>query len=251
MHTDPEEDYKNGSIPFLGVTIFLDSKPLIPRTETEYWVEQAITEIRKSADVRRPQIRVLDLFAGSGAIGLAVLKHVPEAHVTFGDINPLHFPTIKKSISTLLTSDVKRVERAECVKTDVWSAVPPIHDLPMGDALRHPCRGFDVVLANPPYVSKERSTASPSVIAHEPEEALFSADDGFFYIEKTIEGLGVHLKKGGVCWIEHEPFHSIRIQECADVHNLSATTYKDQYGIERFSKIYSSYYATIVPYDGF
>ena len=86
-------DYVIGWKPFLDCKIFLDSHPLIPRAETEYWVEQAITEIQESKKAGAGT-RHLDLFAGSGAIGIAVLKHLPQVGVDFGEIDAAHPPTI-------------------------------------------------------------------------------------------------------------------------------------------------------------
>ena len=71
--------------------------------------------------------------------------------------------------------------------------------------------------------------------AHEPHEALFAEEDGFFFIRKTIEGLTAHLAPEGRAWIEHEPFHTPRIHEHANKHGLAATTHHDQYGVERFT----------------
>ncbi len=68
--------YIIGSIPFLNTTIFLDAHPLIPRPETEFWVEKAIAHM----NVRAP-LRILDLCAGSGCIGVAVLTARKETRV--------------------------------------------------------------------------------------------------------------------------------------------------------------------------
>lgn len=222
MLSDPKDDYARGFVPFLGVDVCLDSRPLIPRTETEYWVEIAITEMR---DVRRHPFRVLDMFAGSGCIGLAVLKHVPNAHVTFADINPTHFPAIRKSIEG---NDLDPL-RADFIHTDVW--------LPVADVRRQPLEVFDFVLANPPYVSKERGTVSPETLLHEPHEALFAEDDGFALIQETVKGLPSHMARGGSAWIEHEPFHTARVREVAARETLAAETLQDQYGVERFTKL--------------
>jgi len=252
MLTDPLEDYARGSVPFLGVEVFLDSHPLIPRTETEYWVERAIAEILDvghqvvTTDVGRPQFRVLDLFAGSGCIGLGVLKHISNAHVTFAEKEVRHFPTIRKSAAAILASDARMAAQVACVESDVWSAFSTLPALPhtagalpipMSDVGRRTWGEFDYVLANPPYVSEERGTVSSEALAYEPPEALFAPGDGFEFIEKTIAGLPRHLAPEGAAWIEHEPFHTAKISTCAKTHGLSATTHTDQHGVERFTRM--------------
>ena len=96
MHSSLPEAYKIGWVPFIHTDIYLDSRPLIPRTETEYWVNEAIQEIKKSGVVAP---RILDLCAGSGCIGVAVLKEIPEALVDFAEIDPTHHETIRKNIT--------------------------------------------------------------------------------------------------------------------------------------------------------
>lgn len=213
MLTDAKEDYTRGHVPFLGATIYLDSKPLIPRTETEYWVEKAITEIPEDTEVR-----VLDLFAGSGAIGVAVMHHRPLARVTFGEYEEQHLPTIRKTIR----ENGLDMERASVVQTNVWSGI---------------AGPFEFILANPPYISKERQTVARETEAYEPEEALFADDDGFFYIKKIISKLPQFSLAHTTCYIEHEPFHTEKIHDTVAEFGLIATTHKDQYGVERYSRL--------------
>lgn len=208
--SEEPEAYRVGHVPFLGATIYLDSRPLIPRTETEWWVEKVIPEIRDSA-------RVLDLFAGSGCIGVAVLKHT-EATVVFGEFDARHIPTIERNVR-----ENADPSRAQVVQTDVWSALSGT---------------FDFVLANPPYLSQARvDRIEPSVLEHEPVGALFAEDDGYALIEATIAGLQDFLAPRGQCWIEHEPEHVPRILVSVARLGFAATTYKDQYGIPRYSVI--------------
>lgn len=232
MLTDPEQDYAEGSLPFLGATICLDSRPLIPRSETEFWVEKAIQKITLyGTEVHskgiEESITVLDLFAGSGAVGVSVLMHVPHTHVTFGELVPAHLETIKK---TLAVNGIDPA-RAAFTSTDVWSGIEG---------------KFDFVLANPPYVSRERMTAERSVLEHEPHEALFAENDGFALVQKTVEGLPAHLTRGGELWIEHEPFQTERLSELAREQNLRVETHLDQYGTQRFSVLSATTPSTVL-----
>lgn len=207
------EAYQVGHVPFLGTTIWLDSKPLIPRTETEWWTEKVITEIQKLSGPR-----VLDLFAGSGCVGVAVLKHVPSARVTFGEFDARHLSTIERNVRENRVAD-----RAHITQTDVYSAVDGV---------------FDFILANPPYLSRARlERIEQSVLEHEPVAALFAEDDGYALIDATIVGLPAHLTPGGQCWVEHEPEHAHRILESAAGLGYQAENRTDQYGILRYSVI--------------
>lgn len=213
MLTDAHEDYARGSVPFLGTTISLDSKPLIPRTETEYWVEKALQEISDDGEVR-----VLDLFSGSGCIGVATLFHKPLSKVTLAEKEEHHLKTINKNVQ----ENGIDPERTSVVQSDVWSGV---------------AGPFEYVFANPPYISKERNTVSKEALKSEPHKALFAEDDGFFFIEKTIEKLPQFLIPSGVCFIEHEPFHAERIQAMAREVGMEAATHKDQYRVLRYSRL--------------
>jgi release factor glutamine methyltransferase len=70
--------YIIGYSPFMNCKIWLDNKPLIPRPETEYWVNEAIDTIKNNAtlslglEITSPKI--LDMCAGSGCIGVSLLK---------------------------------------------------------------------------------------------------------------------------------------------------------------------------------
>ncbi|MEX0917926.1 MAG: peptide chain release factor N(5)-glutamine methyltransferase [Candidatus Paceibacterota bacterium] len=205
--------YVIGHVPFLGTTIHLDSRPLIPRPETEYWTEQAIAVINASG-IAEPHI--LDLCAGSGAIGIAVAKAVPTAYVTFAEIDATHLPTIAKNLEA---NDIP------CTRYQVFQS----------DLFENITGTFDLVLSNPPYIDPAVDRAQLSVKEHEPHRALYGGIDGLELIARIIAAAPHYLNENGQLWLEHEPEQVEQIQELASLHNFGVTTLKDQYGVERFS----------------
>jgi release factor glutamine methyltransferase len=212
--------YVIGWIPFLDCRVYLDSRPLIPRTETEHWVELAINEINERyAGPSKKILKVLDLFSGSGCIGVAVLKHIPHAIVDFGELEERHVSTIRRNIHE---NDIE-LERTRIIQSDVWNSISDV---------------YDVILANPPYLSVSRAhQVQDSVHAFEPASALYSNDDGFGLIQRTLEGLSAHLAEHGFAYIEHEPEQGAHMVDASIRNGLTCTPCVDQYGIVRYSVV--------------
>lgn len=61
----------------------------------------------------------------------------------------------------------------------------------------------DIIISNPPYISKnDVSIMTPSVIDHEPHQALFAEDDGLEIYKRLIDGLPEVLNIGGRVYCE-------------------------------------------------
>jgi len=224
--------YVIGYVPFLDCNIYLDSRPLIPRSETECWVGKVINEIRTQsqrleaeslgrerqgvAAMSDAKLRILDLCAGSGAIGVAIAKTIPEAHVTFGEIDKPHYHTINRNIAEN-TIDPKKVE------------------VLVSDLFENISGQFDFILTNPPYIDPAVDRAEESVKKYEPHLALYGGHDGMEIISKIISQAEKHLKPGGQLWIEHEPEQTNAICLLAHEFGFSPTSYQDQYQTIRYS----------------
>lgn len=205
--------YLIGHTPFLGCKIYLDSKPLIPRPETEFWTELAIKEIKRQ-DIEKP--RILDLCAGSGCIGVAVAKHVSDATVDFSEIDESHIPTIEKNV---LENGID-LERTHIRHTNLFEAFSGT---------------YDFILSNPPYIDAALNRADESVVKNEPYIALFGGEGGLDVITHIIEEAPKHLERCGQLWIEHEPEQSEAIRNLARIHKFTCSTHHDQYDVERYS----------------
>ncbi len=218
--------YVIGWQPFLGLKIYLDSRPLIPRPETEWWTEKLLSERAEEKSVVRLGLaarsatdfssaserclKFLDLCAGSGAIGCAALARLPDTQIYFGEIDPSHESTILKNIreNTLDKS------RADVRIGDLFQ--------PFGDMK------FDFIAVNPPYIPDEREL-SASVANYEPAIALRSGDDGLDLTRRIAKELIKHINKDGTAWIECDSSHVSDACELFSAQGFSAEIRTDQY----------------------
>lgn len=227
--------YVIGSQPFLGLRIHLDSKPLIPRPETEWWTEQLVSMLtdrepagrfgltaRNAAENspagERGPIRVLDLCAGSGAIGCAVLARLPQARVYFGEADHAHEAAIRKNI---------RENNLDASRADIriGDLFEPFEDM-----------SFDVIASNPPYIPAGRELPA-SVADYEPSLALVAGDDGLAVIRRIANELPKHLAPGGTAWIECDSAHADAACALFTAQSLTAQIRPDQYGVPRIIHI--------------
>lgn len=210
MNTDEPEAYIIGWQPFLGLKIYLDSKPLIPRPETEWWTEQLLAHVGP----RRSYMKFLDLCAGSGAIGCAALAKFPNAQVYFGEIDPAHEQTILKNIR----ENNLDASRAHICIGDLFE--------PFGDMK------FDIIAVNPPYIPVSR-TLPASVADYEPAQALYAGADGLAIIRRIAAGLSKHLAEDGEAWVECDSPKAEVARTLFTAQGLSARIRTDQYGKPR------------------
>lgn len=209
-------DYVIGSREFLGAHIDLSMRPLIPREATEYWVEKAIAEIEK--DTHGEDIHILDLFSGSGAIGIALLKHLPLSCVDFGEIDV----NLVKQIALNLELNNIDASRFKVIETDVFSNISD---------------SYDYILANPPYLSRERlHEVQRSVLDYEPHRALFGDEEGMEFLAKLFTDAPKFLAPGGAIYFEFHSPQKERIEKLLGELGYQFELYKDQFDQYRWGR---------------
>ncbi len=197
--------YVIGHIPFLGLSLDLFSHPLIPRPETEWWTEELALYIGD-----RP-LQVLDLCAGSGAIGLGLLKLCPNIRVSFGERMEEHEAVIRKNLE----------------KNELDAARA---DIRIGD-LFAPFEGerFDLIATNPPYIPNTRKLEG-SVADFEPSEALYAGPDGLNLIRRIYSDISAYILPKGEVWMECDISNIEKASELAIESGASYTRIRtDQY----------------------
>lgn len=211
-------EYKKGFIGFLGCKINLSKRTFIPRVETKYWVKKAIQELR----IKNRKSRILDMFAGSGCIGIAVLKACPELcrRVDFVDSD-------KKAISQIkINLKLNRIsqKRYKIYRSDLFEKLKG--------------KTYDVIFANPPYVAKDRiGEVQKSVLEYEPKKALFSGKKGLNYIKKFLKEAKRFLKKEGVIYLEFDPEQKAEIKKILEKQGYrNFRFFKDQFKKYRWLK---------------
>jgi len=210
--------YLIGHVDFLGCRIELGSKPLIPRAETEYWVDLLIKEYKsKYSEVELRNMKVLDVFSGSGCIGIAIAKHF-GCDVDFAELKAPHIKQIKKNI-VLNKIDPEKVH---IYQSNVLNSVPQ--------------KKYDLIVANPPYVpfSHKNTHVQDSVNKHEDPEAVFAEDDGNELIKKLIIQSKEYLEDNREIWIEFDPSQSKDLEAFIVAHSLyELSILSDQYSKDR------------------
>ncbi|KKS38289.1 MAG: hypothetical protein A3G49_02510 [Candidatus Sungbacteria bacterium RIFCSPLOWO2_12_FULL_41_11] len=175
-------DYVIGRMDFCGCTIDLSLRPLIPRTSTEYWAEKTIESIKKRG-LTSP--RCLDMFAGSGCVGIAILKHIPGATVDFVDIDP---DALKQIEINLKLNDISP-NRARIIHSDVFQNVTGM---------------YDIIASNPPYFPLGvTGLIAKFSLAYESHHFYFAGEDGLSCIRPFLQSARKHVKEDGEIWLDY------------------------------------------------
>ena len=170
--------YITGVQEFFGLPLQVTPATLIPRPETELLVEAALAHLP-----RHQPLRLADVGTGSGAIAIAVAKHLPHATVVALDQSPAALEVARENARTHGLADRIRFRHA-----DLLSAEPG---------------PFDAILANLPYVPEsDRAGLHPQVRDHEPPTALFAGADGLDLYRRLIPQTALVLAHDGLLALE-------------------------------------------------
>tara|TARA_R110001606_G_scaffold116601_3_gene245724 strand:+ start:372 stop:1208 length:837 start_codon:yes stop_codon:yes gene_type:complete len=170
-----------GKKEFWGLDFQVTPDVLIPRPDSELLIEEA-TGIFSSGHPHK----MLDLGTGSGALVLAALHEFPEARGLGMDASAAALQIAHNNADSL-----GLVDRASFLLLD-WTKAGWTDSLGSG---------FDLILANPPYVSS-LAQLSADVADFEPHKALFAGEEGLDDYEIIIPALEKLLSPTGTALLE-------------------------------------------------
>ncbi len=169
--------YITGETEFYGRSFLVEPPILIPRPETERVVEVALDKI---AGIKMPAI--LDVGTGSGCIALTLALERPDAEVTALDPSPDAIRMAKNNAQRLSAKVIWMHKTLEAFE---------------------PSNSFDLVVSNPPYVTKEEyNSLMPEVREFEDRQALTDEADGLTLTRYLASNGNRLVKPGGWLVVE-------------------------------------------------
>lgn len=169
--------YIIGEWEFYGLTLDICRDVLIPRPDTETVVERALTYLGE----KEGPVRILDLCAGSGCIGLALAHHYPASTVVLAD----------------WSEDALRVSRQNIRRCGMSGQVSTarVNAMEAPPAL---LSEFDLIVCNPPYIpTGDLAGLDRSVKGYEPRMALDGGEDGLDFYRAIAQKWKIALNAGG------------------------------------------------------
>ena len=175
--------YITGEKEFWSLSFHVSADVLIPRDDSECLIEAAIA--RRGRD--DPAL-ILDLGTGSGCLLCALLAEFPQADGVGVDRSEAALAIAKANAARLGLGG-----RTRFVAGD-WGGA--LADRALGG-------GFDIVIANPPYIREDaRDSLSPGVVAYEPSGALFAGADGLDAYRAVLCDISRFLGENGLLVVE-------------------------------------------------
>ena len=228
--------YIVGHAPFRYLDLKVGEGVFIPRPETETVVQAALDWL-SSRRIARP--RVVDLCAGSGAIGLSVVTEVPDSQVWAVELSDAALAWTRRNAETILASCWSE-ESGENLPTSRIGQQHRYHllhaDATAPGTLAELDGTIDAVVANPPYVPQTAIPEQPEVREHDPALALYGgSSDGMRIPEGIIARASRLLAPGGLLVMEHDVTQGAALVEFARRQGFaSARTGRDLAGWERY-----------------
>ncbi len=165
--------YILGTWDFYRQTYFVSPDCLIPRSDTEILVEEAIRRLPHGA-------HFADLCTGSGCIAISTLAERPDTTAMALEKYPQTLALAQKN-----AAHNRVLDRLELCLADVLEPPP------------FPAACFDAILSNPPYIaSREIEGLSPEVKC-EPHTALDGGEDGLLFYRAMLTNWAKALKTDG------------------------------------------------------
>ena len=159
---------------------YVDRRVIVPRS---FIAELLETCLEPWIARRRRIARALDLCTGSGCLAVLLAKCFPGARVDAADISRPALAVARRNVAAHRLRN-----RIRLIRSDVFSALAG--------------RRYDLIVANPPYVSAAAMRRLPREYRHEPRLALAGGAHGLDIVRAIVRDAAAHLTERGLLVVE-------------------------------------------------
>lgn len=146
---------------FYDLPFYIDERVLIPRSPIAELIHEHFSPWIEEDSV----YQILDLCTGSGCIAIACCYAFPDAQVDAVDIS-----SEALAVAAINREQLDVEEQLTLIESDCFDEVP--------------VKQYDIIVSNPPYVSKDEMQTLPDEYRHEPVLALETSNNGLSIVEK-------------------------------------------------------------------
>jgi ribosomal protein L3 glutamine methyltransferase len=159
---------------------YVDERVIVPRSFiAELLRDRLVPWITPRHRVRR----ALDLCTGSGCLAILLAKTFRPAHIDATDIDRDALAVARRNVASY-----RLQRRIRTLWSDMFSALPRAR--------------YDLIVANPPYVSAGTMRTLPREYRHEPRLALAGGRDGLDAVRAILREAAAHLNENGLLVVE-------------------------------------------------
>jgi ribosomal protein L3 glutamine methyltransferase len=158
---------------------YIDERAIVPRS---YIAELLRDELYPWVSDDQPVDKALDLCTGSGCLAILLALAFPDAEVDATELSPDALEVAARNVS-----DYGLQDRVHLIHGDLFAGLTGRYDL---------------IVSNPPYVTRESMENLPQEYRAEPQMALAGGEDGLDIVRRLLAQAGSHLNERGLLIVE-------------------------------------------------